>query len=900
MLSMKQEDAFHAFRKQISRENVAKDFKRFQHLAFIGADAARAWQQIAFLHQCVELEGNARWWHYLTLLGIECNHKAFHSDRRDLPYIRRLVPQLITRSNYDYYTALEFTRYYQIDDNYSALVYAEALLVETVDSEYQDKIIGVISEIHEQHLVRMILKNICKISGHDYDRLLFAFRLLLDFTTYREKEEVHRRVEILRLLKAFAALQNRSEQVLDKHVTRENKHDKLDLSFHELMSKPREVLSRLLTKENFTNLIGFAEPLRLERDELRMLLLRNMISPNLKCKAVVSGVGQVKLLEFSAFEDILLGLSDTESRVTAAEWLAENFPLDNEKLKALDFASKAAESGQNEPEDLTSTSFTGQEALTRLKTKILRVKVEMLLRNAKPQTSSVAMVINDEEQLQQLLALVSEPERLFRELYILYALDFYNRQSDMLNAVASGIGDLLHLPQAKIRLDLIRDWLVKDAIHFEKEVTSPENPFQLSKAEKLHQIDEDFTKRILYIISGSVKAGISLSEQIFDYLVEFAKDSQPRAGATFRAKTRAVSVILRLGKLYRATVVRFVNTKHSIEKTALFFRELVVYRNHCTHMVMFEEHRVPYDMAYFIKSDKEVLTRNFLRRFPRNESWVLRCASQLMLNFKVAAPDLWDDVLTNMLNLGMVRVLANILRPLSSLSFVRSLRCGRQVWEEVLTSPLCYLKNKLRNHSNTGQETSEGSNLSANEPRSDAGFLNFAEMPISSICRVLKRMVFLLERCPFLNEIDVPAFVNHGRDLAALAYSKQNGADIVRQLDLHGFAVKCAMVIPKPVPRFEALVEIIRCGGHGSVLRELLNTSCSLDGKPSEKVTDDNGSLIDDRCLIQKCFAEAEKLNDYACILHTPLEPRFVEYLAATANIDYLVSILYVASICCV
>ncbi|KAG6615336.1 Kinetochore component [Phytophthora cinnamomi] len=56
MLSMEQEDAFHAFRRQISRENVAKDFNRFQQLAFIGADAARAWQQIAFLHQCVELE----------------------------------------------------------------------------------------------------------------------------------------------------------------------------------------------------------------------------------------------------------------------------------------------------------------------------------------------------------------------------------------------------------------------------------------------------------------------------------------------------------------------------------------------------------------------------------------------------------------------------------------------------------------------------------------------------------------------------------------------------------------------------------------------------------------------------------------------------------------------------
>ncbi|KAG6594294.1 uncharacterized protein IUM83_17834 [Phytophthora cinnamomi] len=222
MLSMEQEDAFHAFRRQISRENVAKDFNRFQQLAFIGADAARAWQQIAFLHQCVELEGNARWWHYLNLLGIECDHKAFQSERRDLQYIRRLVPALITRSNYDFYTVLEFTRHYQIDDSFPSLVYAETLLLKeaaTTNLEYQDKIVGVIEDIHEQHLVKLLLKSIPKISGHDYDRLLFIFRLLLENTSYREREEVERRMEVLRNLKVFAAFQEKRNVNIAKNYS---------------------------------------------------------------------------------------------------------------------------------------------------------------------------------------------------------------------------------------------------------------------------------------------------------------------------------------------------------------------------------------------------------------------------------------------------------------------------------------------------------------------------------------------------------------------------------------------------------------------------------------------------------------------------------------------------------
>ncbi|KAG7377208.1 hypothetical protein PHYPSEUDO_012025 [Phytophthora pseudosyringae] len=918
MLSMKQEDAFHAFRRQISRENVAKDFNRFQQLAFIGADAARAWQQIAFLHQCVELEGNARWWHYLNLLEIECDHKAFQSERRDLQYIRRLVPTLITRSNYDFYTVLEFTRHYQIEDSFPSLVYAESLLLEeaaTTNLEYQDKIAGVIEEIHDQHLMKLLLKSIPKIRGQDYDRLLFIFRLLLDNTSYRGREEVERRVEVLSNLKAFAAFQAKSDSKTSEKfeipigngvntesnsANRADKPDSKKVSFHELIAEPRDVLARLVTKENFNVLIGLAEPLRLEPDELQMLLLKNMITTNLKQKVPADGDSNTSLAQFSAFEGILDCLSDTESRVTAAEWLAENFPLGDEKLKALEFALNAAVSGHNGSKDPSNTSFTGHEALTRLETKIMRVKVEVLLRNATFQTSSLAEVINDKEQTNQLLALVSEPKKLFLELYRRYALWFYKHSNDMLHAVASSIGDLLQLPQAKLRLDLVREWLVKDAVHVGKSNSSEEaqeDPFELLGSEKLHQADEDFGKRILYLATASVKSGDVFGEQVLSYFVEFAKDSRPRAGVTYRARLRALRVILRLGKLYHAAVERFVTTKYGIENSDSFFKELLKYTKHCTHMITFEEHRVPYDMAFVLKSDKEVLTRSFLRRFPLNQPWVLRCASQLMLDFGVEALDLWEDVLTNMLRLRMVRSLATIMGPLSRKSFVRSLECGRQVWDDVLTLPMTQLKhNHSNNHSmNTAtvQGHADDTDPSVRVPKDDTGTLYFAGIPISNVRSVMGRMVALLQKCPFLDQIDVPVFVIHLRDLAAMAEETPNGSEIVRHLDLYGFAVKCAMVIPKPVARFEALVRIIQAGAYSSVLHELLDTSCFLDGEKSENAIDDeNGEFADNCRLIHESFSEAAKRGDYSAILDTPFEPGFVEYLAATADIDYLLSLL--------
>ncbi|GMF51520.1 unnamed protein product [Phytophthora fragariaefolia] len=844
---------------------------RFQQLAFIGADAARAWQQIAFLHQCVELEGNARWWHYLNLLGIECDHKALQSERCDLQYIRRLVPTLITRSNYDFYTVLEFTRHYKIDDGFPSLVYAETLLLEesaTTNLEYQDKIVGVIGDIHEQHLVRMLLKSISKVSGQDYDRLLFIFRLLLEYTSYPEREEIERRIEVLRNLKAFVAFhstapvntgENHGEDGAMKgnascdSVEQDGQSTETKVSFHDLIADPSDVLAGLVTKDNFSALIGLVEPLRLEPDELQMLLLKNMITTNLRHNksGVINTDGTGR---FSAFEDILRCLSDAESRVTAAEWLAENFPVGENKLIALEFALKAAISGQNGSEDPSNTSFTGHEALTRLETKILRVKVELLFRSVGSQTSNLADVINNKKEMTELLALVPEPKKLFQELYRRYALWFYTHNNDTLHTVADSIAGLLQLPQMKLRLELVSEWLVKDAVHVGKENPSEdtkEDPFELLGLEKLHREDEKYERRVLYLANAGVKRSDSFSEHVLSYLIKFAKDARPRAGVTFRAKLRALRVILRLGQLYHGAVERFVINQYGIVSSDAFFKELLDYMKYFTHMMVFEEHRVP----------------------------------QLMLDFAVEASDLWEDILSRMLHLGMFRSLASIMGPLSRKSFVRSLECGRQVWEDVLTLPMIQLKQTCTKQPLYLSSSQDACPQEGNESTATLGFAGIA---LPSIRSVLERVVALLQRCPFLDQIDVPVFVIHLRDLAEMCRDQPNGAEVITQLDLFGFAVKCAMVIPKPVARFEALLRIIQAGAYGAVLQELLGISCFLDGEHA--MEGDNSEFSDNVRLVQESFSEAAKREDYSAILGTPFEQGFVEYLAATANIDYLLS----------
>ncbi|RQM17573.1 hypothetical protein DD237_003124 [Peronospora effusa] len=55
--------------------------------------------------------------------------------------------------------------------------------------------------------------------------------------------------------------------------------------------------------------------------------------------------------------------------------------------------------------------------------------------------------------------------------------------------------------------------------------------------------------------------------------------------------------------------------------------------------------------------------------------------------------------------------------------------------------------------------------------------------------------------------------------------------DIVKLLHLHGFAVKCALTIPTPVVRLEAIMRMIQSAAYGSAQQELLDTPCFLDGE---------------------------------------------------------------------
>ncbi|TMW65517.1 hypothetical protein Poli38472_008159 [Pythium oligandrum] len=899
MLTMGQKDAFNSFRRQISRENVAKDFNRFQQLAKIGSDAARAWQQIAFLHQCVELEGNARWWHYLKLLDIECDHKAFQSERRDHEYIRNLVPKLLEKSNYDYYTILEFTRHYQIDNSYPALVYVEALLLmppepsATPSFEYQDRIVGVLEDIHEQRLVAMLLRTIPQLQGTDYDRLLFVFQLLLEHTSYREKEEVERRMEILHVLKALAASEHKLIAASEEEGEMAGEQPRASrVCFHRVMSKPREVLTEVLNTQNFMILANLAAPIRLQPDELFMVLLKNVVDKHRRSvQSAGPGISLVTSLSKSELQrlfNILSNLSSTESKITAGEWLSEHLPLSDEKLAALEFALHAAASDRNGTAD-SNTTFTGLEALTRLEMKIRRVKLQLILAHGNVRQFC------DEQQEGELFKLLPQPKEFFYAMYRRVGLACAHRAGKSFHEIADQVASVLQVSAHSLRIDLIRELLIKDAVYggikpgslHGKDETEAEDIFKELEDERRSERDEKIIKEIVYLAVKVADDAVKGLEMV-EFLMHFARDSKPRAGVTFRAKTRAAITVMHLTQSHQHIIVEAVEKMRVPVEAAI--KELVEFIRHCKHMVAFEEHRVPYEVGFVMRANKEALARSLLRQYSGQDAWIFRCVSSLMMDFNVQAPDLWDVVLSRLDELRMYRTLSRVLRELSQQVFVRSIEGAARIWENTLRAPLLRLKALEEHARDMAMEDAFDVNEPTTKDREDIGVLHHG-IPLQNISAELETLVELLQKCPFLDHIDVPSFVVNLRDLTMTA--SQNRSHLA-QLDLYSFAVRCAAVIPRPSIRQAALQRIIQSGAYMQVLQTICDTMVlsESDEQKAEAGWQEEEELTEQLGLLQTIFTEAAKLNEHEKLLKSPYEQSFLEFLGATGDIDRAIALL--------
>ncbi|GLD92272.1 hypothetical protein PINS_up000805 [Pythium insidiosum] len=537
---------------------------------------------------------------------------------------------------------------------------------------------------------------------------------------------------------------------------------------------------------------------------------------------------------------------------------------------------------------LPNQTFTGLEAITRLELKVQRVKLQLIFSDSKLQ------VYGDDTYEAGLLKLLTRPKELFFDLYRRSIVLSTNREGSIsLHTIADRVAEVLRIPAQELRVDLIRELLVKNAVYPSSSKNSSdndaENCFVALQEEERSQRDESIIRRIIFLAAKVVMDATSGSKLV-EFLVRFARDTNPRAGVTFRAKKRAARVVLHLAQSNRGVVASTVEDTMKLAKFDIVMKELVDYIRHCQHMVTFDEHRVPYEISFVMRSKKEALVRSLLRQHPSHEGWVLRCCSELMLDFNVNAPDLWQLVLSRLYEYKMYRSLSSILTRLSQHSFARSIDGASVIWEATLLAPLLKLK-AMHSEESRLFEMEQPSNSTAVKSR-DNPELQYHGIPVHAIKSQMEAWVQLLNKCPFLDQIDVPALVVHMRDLTIIA--SEDPQEALHSIDLFSYAVRCAMVITRPSARTQALLRIIQSGAYMQVLHHACDASLLhelSDADPGMTNTDE-GDITDQLRLMEAIFAEAVKRSEHERLLGSAFEQGFFEYLAANASIDRAIALL--------
>ncbi|OQR91702.1 hypothetical protein ACHHYP_04459 [Achlya hypogyna] len=708
LLSMDQPTAYSAFKKQIVRENVYKDFARLQQLARLGADAARNWEQIAFLNQCNELESNAKWWHHLTLLGIVCEHKAFQSERRDIKVLQAIVPQLLQATSLDLYCVLEFTRQYNIPDSYPCLLYVKALLLDAGCTDYASRIVGVLEDIHQHELMQMLVGVLGSLPTYDYARLRFVLELLLQ-ANHGEKDEIQHRLAVLRFLEHFTP----------------------KLPFHELLQDPWAVLEPELSTASVVQLVSLSGPLELDPDEIYMRLIK---------KLVVAHSTEASLtLPFAEFTGVLRHLSSTQHKVTTTEWLADKYkpPFQAHTVAALEFALSLTTATDAAPSEAT-LPFLGAEATARLAAKLLRLQTEQCWQDVATHFATTAAPLPAPS--------FASAVELVGRLYDAFGAAAHKQLSPVVNAAASRIAELHQVALGAVR----KEWVLR-SLQVPYVDAAPASVWAAFGSDT-NAAESDLVAKLVYA------CGAEPLDAIGPALWAFAANPAPRSGVTYRAKYRALQLLVELQRSLEQALPDVPET------------QLLEMLQHCEYLARFEVLGFPQAFHHFVAGNKAALVRSLWRDHHASPA-VVALLSRLMLAYAIEDADLWQRLLTQMTALELFPELFRLLGPLSRLSVLSASSVDVvAMYDRVLLWPL--------------QQLAVGAALSpADSVHVDA---------------MLRSLVLHLQQCPFLERLDVRAIVDALRRLARTTLPAAADA-----------AVECALTVPQPAARLALVRDLV-------------------------------------------------------------------------------------------
>ncbi|KAL1915878.1 uncharacterized protein VTP21DRAFT_6266 [Calcarisporiella thermophila] len=722
MISMDMEKAYEAFRAGMS--TVGTDYHRLIEFAAIGIGCATIWKQRSFLVSCKELAAKGRWWHQLKLLSIPFDESHFITSKMG-EYQRKLIPLFLERTNFDVLSALEFGQAYFIEDDFVFLEYIKQLFFSNCDN-YQDLIAGVIDGVVNKGKLLKMLQELClpRISPYDYERLLFLLKQMLHLDP--ENSVAKKGTIILDILKNYTRINPPSVEELSEakkvvdgidtsayHIDPDKEAKNFPgclrrLPYHLLIEEPWKVLKPELVESSIPRLVSLTVPLGLEADKFYVSVVDNLMT-QMKSAQEKGHTPNFESVHskpsFAEFKIPILRIQDTELAISVAKYVSDAFPCGVNKINALRTAINIAEkwhlklSSEPDNERKKIKLERAATAMSKLREALARAETENQLRSLS---------------LSDFVELVSQPLELICQLYARKSEQaLIEADSIDLHSLANDISKRHNLEIDKIRQYLLTIWLTQelDISDKEKGMALPSMRIQLQKGSSSAQ-EISLQMRILYLLRcESIETSVRL-------LLKFAYQPSHKSSQkiTTLARIRSIGVLLQLASPQEIGRVQ----KYSEVRT---YMQMLLY------LADFEELEIPLSLKEFINCNKDALARSLWVKH-NQEPKVIQLICNLCLDNQIYDMTLWENTLARLLHFKMFKYLAGMLEHISSVPELAQLKQLPNIWNQTLLGFLQDIRDNER----------EG-------------------LSVPTIFS-LPRIFLLIQKCPFLTELDLDTFAN--------------------------------------------------------------------------------------------------------------------------------------------
>lgn len=564
---------------------------------------------------------------------------------------------------------------------------------------------------HGEKLLLILKEALQSFSPYDYEKIVLVLNELIKFSNESDQASFQKQLGVLQILSNYKRTVSPSEYELQYHskesasseVFSSPESSQERLPFHPLIhGNPWKIIAPELADGTTPKLLPLCRLLKMSEDQVYITAVENLVSSCLldqhdsptSSASSQTGLGSLK---FEKAVELLSAVNNKEFVVKTAISLLTKWPQNEEKNK---FAHSTVELAYK-----WMSSCEGDELHNAQK--VFKIAQDVC------QEITIQHILRSNGVTEEYLPKFKKFQRskLICQLYEVYGCAPETSRPTVHNTTEE-IAKIYNLNINKIRLHLVDTWLPSSC---PGSIRSSEHCSSENKAK-----DRNNLKRVLYLLeTGSVQQNVR-------FLLNYAYRSGP-AKITYQSRVRAMEVLFNVAS---CEIIETV-ANDSLDGIRDYMKSLI-------YLAELEHLHLPQTVDSLQRCNKEGLVKGLWKNHKDNINAILLIAD-ICLDSKFSDPQVWTNILKQLLLLGLTKYLSYILPLLTTFPNLWQKSNLIKVWEELTLEPL----------------------QKAVSPLS-----------VEDRCQC-ERSMLLLQKCPLMVEVDIASFfqklVHHGMLSYALA-----------------------------------------------------------------------------------------------------------------------------------